>query len=117
MGRDGFERPSSYLLGVLQFFAVSIGSIGIGALISALSALLLRRIDMRGHASFELAFVLLIGYCAYSTAEAWRCSGILSLFTTGVLIGHYHIHSLSQVARESAGVPRRGELPNRRAAG
>ena len=87
MGPEGFSRPSSYLFGMLQFFVVALGSIAIGAAVSFASAYLLKKCEMRHHASFELAFVLLIGYCSYSTAEATGCSGILALFFTGVLIG------------------------------
>ena len=52
----------------------------------------------------QLALVLLFGYAAYSTAEAVGGSGILAMFTTGVLVGHYHVQHLSAPARDSAGV-------------
>ncbi|KOO26421.1 sodium hydrogen exchanger 8 [Chrysochromulina tobinii] len=104
MGELGFEEPSAYLSGVGQFFGVSLGSLGVGVLVSATSALLLKRIDLTHHPSFELSLILLIGYAAYTSAEAAGCSGILALFTTGVLAGHYHLHSLSQSARDATGV-------------
>ena len=104
MGELGFEEPSAYVSGVGQFFGVSLGSLGVGVLVSAASALLLKRIDLTHHPSFELSLILLIGYAAYTSAEAAGCSGILALFTTGVLAGHYHLHSLSQSARDATGV-------------
>ena len=55
-------------------------------------------------ASFELSLILLFAYASYSTAEASGGSGILALFTTGVLCGHYHVGSLSVEARNAAGV-------------
>ena len=104
MGRVGFSDPSAYVIGIGQFFGVSLGSLAVGLLVSAVSALLLKRFDMRHHPSLELSLVLLFGYSAYTTAEAAGCSGILALFSTGVLAGHYHVHSLSDAAREACGV-------------
>ena len=40
-----------------------------------------------------------VAYDAYPTAEAVHCSGILALFVCSVLMGHYHVHSLSTRAR------------------
>jgi NhaP-type Na+/H+ or K+/H+ antiporter len=54
--------------------------------------------------SFELSLILLFGYASYATAEACDGSGILALFTTGVLCGHYHVNALSPAAREASGV-------------
>ena len=104
MGKKGFSDPGAYFEGIGQFFAVSIGSLAVGIVISAISALGLKRIDLTHHPSFELSLILLFGYAAYSTAEAVGGSGILALFTTGVLCGHYHVTSLSPVARDSAAV-------------
>jgi sodium/hydrogen exchanger 8 len=104
MGEGGFSNPSAYLNGILSFFAVSIGSLAVGVVVSGASAILLKRVDLSHHPSFELSLVLLFGYAAYSTAEAVDGSGILALFTTGVLAGHYHKSSLSAAARESTTV-------------
>ena len=104
MGEVGFEEPSAYVTGIGAFFGVSVGSLLVGFVVSAASALLLKRFDLTHHPSYELSLMLLIGYSAYTTAEAAGCSGILALFTTGVLTGHYHLHSLSSTARESTGV-------------
>ena len=104
MGRLGFSNPGAYVNGILQFFAVSFGSLLVGLAVSAASAILLNRCDLTHHPSFELSIVLLVGYAAYATAEASGGSGILALFATGVLCGHYHVQSLSEKARDAAGV-------------
>ena len=66
MGTVGFANPAAYLSGILQFFAVSLGSLVVGLLVSALSALLLARFDMTHHASFELSLIL----CAHARPAA-----------------------------------------------
>ena len=104
MGQSTFTSPAAFGLGCLQFVGVSLGSLAVGLAVSALSALLLKRIDLHHHASFELSLVVLFGYSSYCCAEAVHCSGILALFATGVCVGHYHVHSLSPPARESAAV-------------
>ena len=96
LGPAAFQHPSGFAQGMLQFVKVSLGSIFIGLMIALPSAALLRRIDTSSHGGgFELSLLLLLGYCAYPTAEAVHCSGILSLFVCSVLMGHYHVHSLS----------------------
>ena len=56
LGNDGFTHPSHFLVGVGQFFLVSLGSVGIAVTICATSALLLRWLkrDLAEHASFEV---------------------------------------------------------------
>ena len=100
LGPAAFKHPSAFLVGVFQFVWVSFGSICVGLLIALPSAVLLKRVDMsHGGGGFELSLMLLLGYCAYPTAEAVHCSGILALFVCSVLMGHYHVHSLSTRAR------------------
>ena len=104
MGEVGFDDPSAYVIGIGQFCTVSLGSLAVGLVVSFASALLLKRMDLTHHPSYELSLMLLVGYAAYTSAEAVGCSGILALFTTGVLTGHYHLHSLSATARDASGV-------------
>jgi len=104
MGTLGFSDPLAYANGVVSFFTVSLGSLAVGVAVSAASALVLNRIDFSHHPSFELSLILLFGYASYATAEACDGSGILALFTTGVLCGHYHVNALSPAAREASGV-------------
>ena len=100
LGPAAFKHPSAFLVGVFQFVWVSLGSVCVGLLIALPSAVLLKRVDMsHGGGGFELSLLLLLGYCAYPTAEAVHCSGILALFVCSVLMGHYHVHSLSARAR------------------
>ena len=101
MNADAFTETTSYLRGLGQFFLVFAGSLLVGCAVSAISALLLKRGELRHHPGFELSLVIMFGYSAYVAAEAASCSGIVALFTSGVLFGHYHVHNLSQPARES----------------
>ena len=100
--QGAFEPPAAFLLGIVQFVRVSIGSVLVGVLVAAPSALLLKHTDLTNHESFELSLLLLLGYCAYPTAEAMGCSGILGLFVCATLMGHYHVHSLTPAARAAA---------------
>jgi sodium/hydrogen exchanger 8 len=101
LGNDGFTHPAHFLIGIGQFFLVSLGSLFASVSVSALSALLLKwlRRDLAHHASFEVGFIVLFGYASYGLAEALECSGILALFIAGVLESHYHIYSLSEPGR------------------
>ena len=100
LGPSAFRSPAGFLVGIAQFVRVSLGSVMVGMCIALPSALLLKRIDLsHGGGGFELSLLLLLGYCAYPTAEALHCSGILALFVCAVLMGHYHVHSLSPRAR------------------
>lgn len=102
LGNDGFKHPSHFLSGVGAFALVGFGSVVVGALVSALSALLLKHVNMHHHAAYELSLICLFGYCSYCAAEAIGCSGIVALFITGALEAHYHAASLSKEAREAA---------------
>ena len=93
LGPGAFEHPAAFLFGVLQFFKVSLGSILVGVVVAAPAAVLLKRVDMSGHSSFELSLLLLLGYCAYPTAEAVSCSGILALFVCAVGRRPLHLYS------------------------
>lgn len=99
LGDAVFDHPAALLSGLGQFVAVSIGSLLVGIGVAAPSALLLKHVDLSHHAAFELSLVIIFGYCAYCTAEIVHGSGILALFVASVLIGHYHVHSLSAEAR------------------
>lgn len=102
LGPESFAHPAAFLLGIWQFLLVSVGSVLVGVVVAAPSALLLKHSDLSGHESFELSLLLLLGYCAYPTAEAVQCSGILALFVCSVLMGHYHVQSLSTPTRNAA---------------
>lgn len=67
MGRVGFQDPFAYIVGVGQFFGVSLGSLLVALLVSGMSAFLLRRFDMSHHPAFELAMILLVGYASCNT--------------------------------------------------
>ena len=101
LGPGAFRHPAAFLVGVMQFVQVSLGSVFVGVMVAAPSALLLKRLDLSHALSYELSLVLLLGYCAYPTAEAVHCSGILALFVCAVLMGHYHVHSLSREGRQA----------------
>jgi NhaP-type Na+/H+ or K+/H+ antiporter len=43
----------------------------------------------------EASIILIVGYLAYLTAEIFELSGIISLFTCGVIMGHYTFLNIS----------------------
>ena len=106
LGTDSFTHPLHFLPGILQFAIVSLGSIAVGTIVSATSALLLKQLrhELRHHAPFALSLLFLFAYVSFCAAEAVGCSGILALFITGVLESHYHVTSISPSARDAAAV-------------
>jgi NhaP-type Na+/H+ or K+/H+ antiporter len=47
----------------------------------------------------ETLFVILTAYAGYVLADAFACSGILTLFFSGLVISHYTLHNLTRRAR------------------
>jgi solute carrier family 9 (sodium/hydrogen exchanger), member 8 len=65
----------------LMFFA----SAGIGVLFALMSALLLKYIDLRKHASLEFGFMLVFTYAPYVLAEGIHLSGEYYIFFLVIL--------------------------------
>ncbi|KAL1525421.1 hypothetical protein AB1Y20_020280 [Prymnesium parvum] len=106
LGDDGFAHPLHFLRGLGRFAFVASGSIAIAVAVAAPSALLLKRLraELRHHASFEVGLILIFGYASYALADAAGCSGILSLFLSGLLESHYHVYSLSEGGRHATAI-------------
>ena len=84
------------------FVYVFIASIIVGILFGGLSAVFFKflaskRIKM--DPKREIAFLVIIAYCANYFATLFEVSGILALFVCGVMMSHYTVYSLSEEAR------------------
>jgi len=81
---------------VLDFFVLSFCSLAIGLAYGCLSALMLKYLRMLTRdAIVECIILFSIGYLAYITAESFKQSGIISLLTTGVIMGQYTWYNMS----------------------
>lgn len=86
-----------------QFCVISVASIALGFGVSLLCAVILKNIDEHSDfCKFELAFVLLSAYIAYTMAEIAGLSGIMALFFCGICNSHYGYYNTSQASKISS---------------
>lgn len=66
---------------VLDFFVLTISSLGVGIGIGLLSAFVLKHVkSLQHHPVLEIFLILLFGYSSYLLAELLKLSGIMTLF-------------------------------------
>ncbi|GLD92767.1 hypothetical protein PINS_up001346 [Pythium insidiosum] len=80
-----------------KVFGIGIGSVFLAAIVCCTSAFLLKQADpvLRQYPSYEISIVLLSAYLSYVAADLAGLSGIVALFFSGVLMSHYHLHTVS----------------------
>ena len=87
----------------MQFLGISCGSIILGVLVSLGCARILKAVDVHSeYAKFEISFVLISAYIAYSVAELVSLSGIMSLFFCGICNAHYGYYNTSHASKISS---------------
>jgi NhaP-type Na+/H+ or K+/H+ antiporter len=84
--------------GILQFLLSFFGSILLGLVFSLIGALIAKNVDMRKMVSIELSFFLLIAYVPYLLALKYL-SGIMCLFTSGLVMSYYVTPNLSNESK------------------
>ena len=94
---DG-EGEQGWLLvleGVGTFFWVTLASIGIGAVIGTLCAVITRWWWISGVIHAEILTMMTLPYMSYVVAEAFDVSGIMSLFVCGMMMSHYARYNIT----------------------
>ncbi|KAL0478010.1 vacuolar protein sorting protein VPS44 [Acrasis kona] len=82
------------LVGFIQFFYVSIGSVLLGIVMSLLSALFFKHVAVRKYPALELIFFVIFVYGPYLAALPYL-SGILTILVSGVVMSYYTAPNLS----------------------
>jgi sodium/hydrogen exchanger 8 len=88
----------------LNFLLIFFGSIIFGLVVGIIVSLILKNIPFDNDQFIELSFFFFFSYIPYIISEAIGLSGILSILTTGMVMGHYAKYSLSPISRVTAEV-------------
>lgn len=79
-----------------NFFALFLGSLGIGIAYGILASYLLKKFRFVTVSSIkETLMIFCFGYMSYATGELSHMSGIVSLLTSGIIMAHYGWYNLS----------------------
>ncbi|WAR28438.1 NHEB-like protein [Mya arenaria] len=92
----GPGRRASYdiCIGVVQFFVVSLGGLGIGIILGMLTAVLTKYTE---HCRVvEPLAVFVLAYISYLAAEMFHLSGIISIIGCGLVQAQYAFHNISR---------------------
>ena len=72
MSKGNVIETKALLLTILRFFTIFIGSVGLGALIGTLTALLTKYTNLKDFPLLETSLFFLMSYCSYLIAEICR---------------------------------------------
>jgi len=94
---------------IIQFVGLCVGSMSIGILCALACAFLTKRLGLNdpgvhvaasyNGTAYTFALLLLDGYFSYVIAENVGCSGIMSIFFTGIGNAHYSYHNVGSEAK------------------
>lgn len=97
------DDGDSYSVSTLSVFSTIVFQVacalGIGAFVGLTHARITRIMSFEKHPIQQTSLVLLFGYLAYTIAEGFGISGILTLFVAAVILAHYSWYSLSRSAQ------------------
>ena len=91
--------------GTIGMYAVDIAyicftSMLVGALFGMLSAAMTRRFsEFNKHPPYEVALLFFLAYLGYMISFALDISGVISILTTAIMMGHYTWYNISEEAR------------------
>jgi len=97
VGKD----PEAKTIGLVvrDFVVIVVGSVGTGLLVGFLSAFIAaRERNMNLSVTFQMMQILVLAYFAYVLAEAFKISGVISLFVCALIQSHYCWHSVSAIS-------------------
>ena len=79
-----------------RFVELTVVSVAVGVVIGFLSALSYKKIRIiTMNPIMECVILFCFAYISYCLSEVLECSGIISLLTCGVIMGHYTWYNLS----------------------
>jgi len=84
---------------ILHFFSIFFGSVGLGALMGIVTALLTKYTHIREYPILETSLFFLLSYSSYLIAEVASMSGIVSVLFCGICQAHYTFSNLSQESK------------------
>jgi len=86
-----------------DFSVLAFNSLLIGTLFAIGSAYILKRFRVFSkNPVMEVMMIFCIGYLAYVTAELSKNSGIITLLTAGIVMGHYTWFNLSPMGKQAS---------------
>ncbi|XP_023324392.1 sodium/hydrogen exchanger 9 isoform X2 [Eurytemora carolleeae] len=91
---DSFEVVAFFQT-ILNFFTIFFGSVGLGSLLGAITALITKFTHVRDYTILETSMFFLLSYSSYLFAEVCSMSGIVSVLFCGITQAHYTFHNLS----------------------
>jgi len=94
-----FESHFWEIIGV--FIGVFIGSLLVGIAMGLLCSFILKQADLHEEIYVEFSVILLFSYGSYSVAEIMAMSGIVSVFSCGIVISHYAVYNVTKVCHMS----------------
>jgi NhaP-type Na+/H+ or K+/H+ antiporter len=81
---------------IATFLLLAVYSTSIGVIVGMLSSLLFKYFRFFTHSAItESSVIYIIAMLSYFAAEFWELSGLISLITCGVVMGHYTWYNLS----------------------
>jgi sodium/hydrogen exchanger-like protein 6/7 len=80
---DSFQ-VGAFLLTIVNFFTILLGSVGLGALLGAATALLTKFTRIRDFQLLETGLFFLLSYSSYLIADICQASGIVSILFCGI---------------------------------
>jgi sodium/hydrogen exchanger 8 len=96
------DSPTEYLvlIGFVQFFYVSLGSVLLGIVVSLLASLFFKHVAVRKYPALELIIFVIFVYGPYLAALPYL-SGILTILVSGVVMSYYTSPNLSLTTQAS----------------
>ena len=98
-GKDDFGADAIWTI-TRDFSVLGFNSLLIGILFALLSAYILKRFRIFSkNPTMEVMMIFCISYMAYVTSELSKMSGIITLLTVGIVMGHYTWFNLSPIGK------------------
>ena len=96
-----FEKKEDYspTEPLILFLYLFFGSILIGVCFSPISALFFKFLTLRKHSALEFSLFMLLSFIPFFICEATGLSGVLAVFFSGMVMGHYTWYNLSQESK------------------
>jgi len=85
---------------VLDIAYICLSSVFVGLLFGLLSAVMTRKFHhFNQHPPYEVALLFFLAYIGYMVSFALDISGVISILTTAIMMGHYTWYNISEEAR------------------